>query len=181
MNIKNLYGECDTPEEIYQFYKKINTKNQESIENALNEMEILCKKYDRAECYVLYGKLYEKLFNINEAYKYYRKAIECNPKNAAYYAVLSGVYLQHSQFDDAIEISTYLIEHPSLKNYHYYVSKREVRLLASCCASRWEIAKEDIAYLPEDFVIYIYPVKGRITKQRIEKAIQTQTPLLFDE
>ena len=168
----NLYGERDTPVEIYNFYKRLKVAKEYSI--LLDEINELCCKYNRAECYALKGSLFKKMNQIEEACFNYNKAISCNPHNAAYYAILGHAYLYGGRFEEAIEVLTYLIEHKNLQNYTYYVSYREHRLIVACCIGQWYIAKEDISYLPEDFVLYTKPVKGIITKETLLKSIENE-------
>jgi len=175
----NLYGEQDTPKEIYDFYQRL--KVAKDYNTLLNTIEELCNKYDRAECYALKGSLHKKMSQIEEAYLNYNKAISCNPNNAAYYSILGHEYLAGSRFYESIEILSYLIEHKNLKNYEYYVSHREHRLIAACCVGDWEIAKEDIHYLPNDFVLYAKPVKGMITKKLLLDAIENKKTLEIKE
>jgi len=171
----NLYGECDTPEEIYNFHQRL--KVTKGYSTLLNIIEELCDKYNRAECYALKGSLHKKMSQNEEAYCNYNKAIACNPNNAAYYSILGHEYLRGGKFYESIETLSYLIEHKNLKNYEYYVSYREFRLIAACCVGDWEIAKEDIHYLPSDFVLYTKPVNGIITNKILLNAIENKNTL----
>ena len=166
----NLFGETDTPIEIYNFYKKLETSKNYSL--LISEIEDMCNKYDRPECYVLKGNLHMKMSKIEQAFDDYRDAIACNPNNAAYYAILGRQYFRESNFHEAIEVFSYLVEHKKLLNYAYYVSHREFRLISACCIGNWKIAKEDIDYLPDNFSIYTKPVKGIITKKVLSKSIE---------
>jgi tetratricopeptide (TPR) repeat protein len=171
----NLYGESDTPDEIYDFHKKIKITKEYSV--LLDISEELCNKYNRAECYALKGDLNKKMFQIEESYLNYNKAISCNPNNAAYYSILGREYFRGSRFYESIETLSYLIEHKNLQNYEYYVSYREFRLIAACCIGDWETAKKDIHYLPNDFVLYTKPVNGIITNEVLLKAINNKQTL----
>lgn len=171
----NLYGERDTPVEIYNFHKRFNVAKEFSV--LLDEINELCCKYNRAECYALKGDLYKKMSQTEDAYLNYSKAISCNPNNAAYYSILGREYLRGGKFYESIEILSYLIEHKSLRNYEYYVSYREFRLIAACCVGNWKIAKEDIHYLPTDFVIYTKPINGIITKEILLGSIKNKKTL----
>ena len=75
-------------------------------------------------------------------------------------------------------ILSYLIEHNDLQNYDYYVSYREFRLIAACCVGKWDIAKEDIDYIPDDFIIYTKPVNKKITKKFLEESIKNKQKII---
>jgi tetratricopeptide (TPR) repeat protein len=168
----NLYGETDTPIEVYNFYQKY--KISKEYELLIDEIEELIYKYNRAECYALKGDLYKKILNNEQAFDCCKKAIECNPNNAAYYSILGREYLKEGMFYETIDILSYLIEHNDLQNYDYYVSYREFRLIAACCVGKWDIAKEDIDYIPDDFIIYTKPVNKKITKKFLEESIKNR-------
>ena len=171
----NLYGENDTPDEIYSFHKRLKVTKEYSA--LLDEINELCSKYNRAECYALKGTLCKKMSQAEDAYLNYNKAIFCNSDNAAYYSILGREYFRGGKFYESIEILSYLIEHKNLRNYEYYVSYREFRLIAACCVGNWEIAKGDIQYLPTDFVIYTKPINGIITKEILLEAIEDKNIL----
>jgi tetratricopeptide (TPR) repeat protein len=175
--LNNLYGEVDTPIEIYNWYKKMDTSND--YDKLLDEIEDLCNKYDRAECYALKGDLYKRMLKIEYAFENYKKAIDKNPNNAAYYFILGQEYLWEGMFYDALDTLSFLIEHKNLLNYTYfYVSSRAFRLIAACCIGDWDIAQEDIEHLPDDYVVYIRPVEGRITTKRLLEAIENKRKLV---
>ena len=171
----NLFGENDTPDEIYSFSQKM--MGIKEYDMLLDNINILCKKYNRAECYVLKAKLYGKLSNFEKAYLNYNKAISCNQNNAAYFSILGREYLVGCRFYEAIDVLSKMIENTKLKNYEYYVSYREHRLIAACCIGDWKIANEDINYLPNDFVLYTQPVVGVITKDSLSHSIENKKTL----
>ena len=162
----NLYGETDTPSEIYKVYKQGNY--------SLEDIKKLISKYpNRAECYALVAKLYSKKNDFANSEDFYNKAIKLSPNNAAYYFVRGRFFLNIGYFYDCIDDLTYIIEHKDLKNQSYYAA-REIRLIAACCAGDWKTAKEDIEYIEDDFVIYLRPVAGRITKERLVNSIKNR-------
>ena len=162
----NLYGEADTPSEIYKVYKQGNYD--------LEDIKKLISKYpDRAECYALAGELYEKNNDLVNAEISYDKAISLSSNNAAYYFVRGCFFIDIGNFYDCIDDLTYIIEHKDLKNQSYYTA-RGIRLIAACCVGDWKTAKEDIEYIEDDFVIYLRSVAGRITKKRFLNSIKNR-------
>jgi len=172
----NLFGENDTPNEIYTFYKRFGNTKKYSL--MVDELELLCNKYDRAECYILKGDLCKKMKRTDQTLVNYRKAIEKNTNNAAYYMILGREYVRESLFYEAIDVLTFLIENQNLMNYAYYVSYREFRLIAACSVGEWDIAEKDIDYLPDDFMIYTKPIEGSITKEILSNSIKNRARLV---
>lgn len=173
----NLFGETDTPSQIYAFYQR--EKSVKDYALLLQEIDEIIKNYpNRAEVYALKGDILKKLDNYEEALENYTIAINKNPSNAAYYFIRAHEYLMFRKFYDAIDDFTYLLNHKELKNHSYYAPRNGgLRLIAACCAGDWEIAKEDIEYIDDDYVTYTQPVIGRITKERLQKCIDTKQKL----
>ena len=162
----NLYGELDTPPEIYKVYKQGNYD--------LEDIKKLISKYpDRAECYALLGDFYEKNNDLVNAEASYSKAISLNPNNAAYYCIRGFFFIDIGNFYDCIDDLTYIIEHKDLKNQSYYTARGH-RLIAACCVGDWKTAKEDIEYIEDNYVTYLKPVAGRITKGRLLNSIKNR-------
>jgi len=177
----NLFGEIDTPIAIYTLYQ--NMKNYRDYDFLLKEVEQIINEYpDRAEGYVLKGDILKKLDNYERALENYTIAIDMNVNNAAYYAIRARHYLNCGIFYDAIDDFTYLIENKKLDNQNYYASRKGgLRLIASCCIGNWGIAQEDIKYINQDYVFYAKPVKGIITKERLENSIKNKQNLAVKE
>jgi len=164
---KNLFGEEDTPLEIYNFSKSNYT---------LEDLQGFIEKFkNRPECYALIGDAYRKLNDFENAIKSYTFAIRLNSINAAYYAIRAHTFLMQGSFYDSIKDFTYIIENKKLLNQFYYASRNGgLRLIAACCNGSWEIAKEDIEYILDDYVMYIKPVIGMIDKKRLLDSIENR-------
>ncbi len=99
-----------------------------------------------------------------------------SPK-ASYYFTQCRKYFQKGEFNKAIEYFTYLINNPNLECYKYFATDRGFRIMAACAIGKWDIAEEDIHYIPDDYIIYVYSIDGKIDKKRLETSISARRKL----
>jgi len=176
-----LFGENDTPEDVYKLYKKVVNNNFDI--SYIIEIEKAKKSYsDRAELYAIASNIYKLSNSYEEAIWNISKSIEINNNNATYYSSRGVVLFSVGLFYEALDDFDEIIDNSTLSNREYFLNDAyQNRLLIYCCIGYWDKAKENIKYLDESYVYYIKSISGKIDKQRVEEAINEKSYLCQQE
>ena len=173
--MSNLYGEKDTPREISIEYKNFTDAIESRVfEEIIKNLNDMTQKYaDRPELFALMATIYEFENKYEKALLNHNKSIALGKNNASYYHNRADWYFRSGKFASSLHDFEYIIKRTDLLNREYYLSDSHTfRLLAACCLGEWDIAKEEIGALKDDYIFYYNPINGRIDKQRLLKVIE---------
>jgi len=173
--IKKLYG-CLTNEDIYF---QSNFIFEQNFNDALKIANKLIIKYSKnSECYFLRGDLFLSNNKYTEAINDYDMGIKINKNNAIYFYTRGSALIETSKFLEAVDDFQIIIESKYLINRQYILSSAYTfRIIAYCCIGKWEKIHTDIDFVNENFITYLYPIKNKIDKKRLEECINNHIRL----